>query len=56
MSEDIELLCIRKVGGQWGTVTLPDALKKYPRVVFERVLTSGRIYARGIKNGSSEDG
>ena len=54
MDED-ELLCVRKVGGQWGTVTLPDALKKYTRVVFEKELASGKIYVRGIKDEHSED-
>ncbi|MCK5317186.1 MAG: hypothetical protein KAJ55_04695 [Anaerolineales bacterium] len=53
MDED-ELLCIRKVGKRWGTVTLPDDLKDYKRVVFERDLASGRTYVRGIKDEHSE--
>lgn len=55
MTEENEPLCIRKVGKQWGTVTLPDELKDRKRVVFEKELSTGRIYVRGIKNVSGLD-
>ena len=56
MDEENELLNIRLVGKRWGTVTLPDPLKSYERVVFERERSSGRIYVRGINNGEGGEG
>ena len=53
MIEKLELLHVRKVGAN-NTVTLPDDLKNYPRIAFEKGIESGRIYARGIKKENSE--
>ena len=55
MDKEDELLCIRKVGKTWGTVTLPDELKDNNRVVFEKEIDSGRIYVRGTADNHSED-
>ena len=54
MDKENELLNIRLVGKRWGTVTLPDVLKGYERVVFEKERSSGKIYVRGIKNVDDE--
>ena len=53
MNGDDELLCIRKVASPTNTVTLPDPLKKYTRVVFKKERSSGRIYAKGIEDGEN---
>ena len=50
-----EELCIRKVGRQWGTVTLPTELKDNKKVVFLKEISSGRIYVRGGNSGDKEN-
>ena len=53
MDEENELLCVRKVGERWGTVTLPKELQDSETIVFEKEVSSGRIYVRENKSGNN---